>query len=108
MELPDAVEEFPFGEQVAVYKVRGKLFALVPVAAKPPEFSVKCDPDEALALRDQYVAVRPGYHLNKRHWNTVTVDGSIHVNELHAFIEESWRLVVMSLPKAMRAELFDL
>ncbi|MGC4044092.1 MAG: MmcQ/YjbR family DNA-binding protein [Armatimonas sp.] len=103
--LPSAEQTFPFGETVAVYKVGGKMFALVPMEAKQPNFSVKCDPEEAILLREQYSAVTPGYHLNKRHWNTVTVDGSIPEEELEGFIKSSWKLVAASLPRKIRQEL---
>jgi predicted DNA-binding protein (MmcQ/YjbR family) len=74
---PGAVETYPFGDGVAVFKVQGKLFALCPVDADPAQVSLKCDPTLASALRATYPAVRPGYHLNKRHWNTITLDGAI-------------------------------
>jgi predicted DNA-binding protein (MmcQ/YjbR family) len=102
---PEAYEDFPFGEDVAVYKVRGKLFALVPVAADPPTISLKCDPDHAVTLRATYPAVRGGYHLNKRHWNTVTLDGSLTADLVTQWVEDSYDLVVDGLPKADRLRL---
>lgn len=101
---PGAVEEFPFGPGVAVWKVEGKVFALVPVDGEPPQISLKCDPDEAVALREQYPSVTPGYHLNKRHWNTVVSDGSVPDDEMDEMIAESHRLVVAGLPKRRRPE----
>jgi predicted DNA-binding protein (MmcQ/YjbR family) len=74
---PGAVEEFPFGPDHSVFKVGGKLFAITALEREPLEVSAKCEPELAVQLRDTYPAVRPGYHLNKRHWNTVTVDGSL-------------------------------
>lgn len=103
--LPHAEQTFPFGETVAVYKVGGKMFALVPMDAAQPNFSVKCDPEEAELLREQYSAVTPGYHLNKRHWNTVVADGSIPEEELESFITASWKLVATSLTRKARQEL---
>jgi len=103
--LPHAEQTFPFGETVAVYKVGGKMFALVPMKATQANFSVKCDPEEAVLLREQYAAVTPGYHLNKRHWNTVVADGTVSEEELEAFIKTSWQLVAASLPRKVRQEL---
>lgn len=91
-------ETFPFGEQVAVYKVLGKMFALLSVDA-PLDISLKCDPDFAEVLRENYEAVRAGYHLNKRHWNTVTIDGSIPDDEIEEMIDISYRLVVAKMTK---------
>ena len=108
LDLPGASETYPFGEEVAVYKVEGKVFALLPEDDRSPaSISLKCDPDDALALRARYVSVTPGYHLNKRHWNTVRCDGEVGDAEVGSMIEESWRLVVASLPKATRARLSD-
>ena len=74
--LPGASEEFPFGDEVSVFKVGGKMFALCSLDAEPPlQLSVKCDPELAVQLRSAYPAIGPGYHLNKRHWNTITLDG---------------------------------
>lgn len=103
--LPGVEQTFPFGETVAVYKVGGKMFALVPMEPSQPNFSVKCDPEEGVLLREQYQAVTPGYHLNKRHWNTVVADGSIPEEELEAFITTSWKLVATSLTRKVRQEL---
>ena len=104
--LPAAVEDYPFGDGLAVFKVGGKIFALIPLAADPPSLSLKCDPDLALHLRDRHQAVRPGYHLNKRHWNTVDLDGSIEDDECREMIDHSYDLVVGRLTRAKRAELF--
>jgi predicted DNA-binding protein (MmcQ/YjbR family) len=100
---PGAVQTSPFGEGVAVFKVAGKLFALCPVDADPPEVSLKCDPALATALRSTYRAVRPGDHLNKRHWNTVTLDGSVDDDEVAEWIDHSYELVVARLPRTGRA-----
>lgn len=102
---PGAVETYPFGADTAVYKVGGKMFALVPQSADPPSVSLKCDPEWAEVLRNAYDAVRPGYHLNKKHWNTVVLDGSIPDDEVEELVEHSYQLVVESLPKRVRAEL---
>lgn len=96
-----AIEDFPFGADVAVYKVGGKIFALLPVG-KPLTISLKCEPTLAKVLRDTYPAVRPGYHLNKQHWNTVTVDGSISPDEIIDMIEHSYGRVFSGLTRAQR------
>ena len=100
-----AVEDFPFGPETSVFKVNGKIFALSALARVPLEVSLKCEPDLALALRDSYRAVRPGYHLNKRHWNTVSLDGSMPDQLVHDMIEDSYDLVVSALPKRVREQL---
>ena len=99
---PEAVLEYPFGDDVQVYKVGGKVFALVPENATPPSISVKCDPLKAEALRHRYRAVAGGYHLNKKHWNTITVDGEVPPDEVKSWIEDSFDLVVDGLPKTKR------
>lgn len=99
---PGAVEEFPFGDQPSVFKVAGKIFALSALDRDPLEVSVKCEPGLALMLRDSHPAIRPGYHLNKQHWNTITIDGSISDQHLRDMIEDSYDLVVSALPKRLR------
>jgi predicted DNA-binding protein (MmcQ/YjbR family) len=96
---PDAVETHPFGPDTAVYKVGGKMFALIPASADPPTISLKCDPEWAEVLRNAYDAVRPGYHLNKKHWNTVVLDGSVPDDELTELIEHSYTLVAESVQR---------
>lgn len=98
-------EEVPFGPGVWVYKVMGKMFALVPWDANPLSVSLKCDPVRAVELRTIYPAVTGGYHLNKRHWNTVIIDGSIPLLEIHWMIDHSYDLVVKGLPRAVRSQL---
>ncbi|NJP07180.1 MAG: MmcQ/YjbR family DNA-binding protein [Chloroflexaceae bacterium] len=99
-----AAEDFPFGDDVPVYKVKGKMFALV--AASPNlRITLKCDPYKAEMLRDMYPAVQAGYHMNKRHWNTITIDGSIADDELLAMIDDSYQLVVKGLKQAEREQL---
>jgi predicted DNA-binding protein (MmcQ/YjbR family) len=102
---PGSVEDYPFGDGVAVYKVAGKMFALVPVAEEPASVSLKCDPDLAESLRDRYAGITPGYHLNKRHWNTVVLDGSVPGDEVTELIDQSYDLVVASLTRAQRDQL---
>ena len=105
LERPGAVEDFPFGPQTSVFKVAGKMFAISALQRTPLEVSVKCEPELAVALRDSYPAIRPGYHLNKRHWNTITLDGSLSDQLVRDMIEDSYDLVVDSLPKRVREEL---
>jgi predicted DNA-binding protein (MmcQ/YjbR family) len=100
-----AVEEFPFGPATSVFKVAGKMFALSALDGSPLEVSVKCEPDLAVELRDTYAAIRPGYHLNKRHWNTVTLDGSLPDELVRDLVEDSYDLVVSAFPKRTREEL---
>ena len=100
--LPGAGEEFPFGDEVSVFKVGGKMFAACRLAEEPLQLSVKCDPELAVQLRAGYPAIAPGYHLNKRHWNTITLDGSIPDQMVTDLLGDSYDLVVASLPKARR------
>src|SRR6476661_8352481 len=100
-----AVEDFPFGPEHSVFKVGGKMFALTTLARTPLEVSVKCDPELAVALRAGYAAIRPGYHLNKRHWNTITLDGSLTDQLVRDLIEDSYDLVVSALPQRTRNRL---
>jgi predicted DNA-binding protein (MmcQ/YjbR family) len=97
-----AIEDFPFGPEHSVFKVAGKMFALSALERTPLEVSVKCEPELAVALRDTYPAIRPGYHLNKRHWNTITLDGSLPDQLVRDLIEDSYDLVVSALPKRVR------
>ena len=100
-----AVEDFPFGPEHSVFRVAGKVFALSALDRVPLGVSVKCEPDLAVGLRDTYAAIRPGYHLNKRHWNTITLDGSLPDELVRDLIEDSYDLVVSALPKRTRDQL---
>lgn len=91
--------EYPFGPDAAVFKVAGKIFALASLETEPIRLSLKCDPDEAVALRLSYSAVQPGYHLNKKHWNTVTLDGSLPDDLISQLIHHSYELIVKRVPK---------
>jgi predicted DNA-binding protein (MmcQ/YjbR family) len=102
---PGAVEDFPFGPEHSVFKVAGKMFALSALERTPLEVSVKCEPELAVALRSSYDAIRPGYHLNKRHWNTITLDGSLPDRLVRDFVEDSYDLVVSALPARVREQL---
>src|SRR5207237_7812037 len=97
---PKVTEGTPFGETVLVFKVTGKMFALMSLDEVPATANLKCDPDLALDLRDRYEQVRPGYHMNKKHWNTVEIEGGIPEAELRKMIDHSYDLVVQRLPRA--------
>ena len=99
---PGASEQTPFGPDVLVFKVGGKMFGLAGLDAVPTTVNLKCHPDLALDLRDRYEQVKPGYHMNKKHWNTVEIEGGIPAVELRKMIDHSYQLVVESLPKATR------
>ncbi len=102
---PGATEETPFGPDHLVFKVGGKMFALLGLDDVPTNANLKCDPDRALELRDRFEQVRPGFHMNKRHWNTVEIASGIPEAEVRAMIDHSYALVVAGLPKAARAQL---
>jgi predicted DNA-binding protein (MmcQ/YjbR family) len=105
LSFPGSTETFPFGPETSVFKVAGKMFALSRLAGDPLEVSLKCEPALAEQLREIHPAVRAGYHLNKRHWNTVTVDGSLADLLIRDMIEDSYDLVVSRLPLARRRAL---
>lgn len=97
---PGATEGTPFGPDVLVFKVGDKMFALAALDEVPPTVNLKCDPELALDLRDRYEQVRPGYHMNKKHWNTVEIESGIPDDELRKMIDHSYDLVIKTLPKA--------
>jgi predicted DNA-binding protein (MmcQ/YjbR family) len=95
----NVAEEFPFGDSTLVFKVMGKIFLLASLDSSPLQFNVKSDPDKAIEMRETYDSVRPGYHMNKKHWNTILADGNIPVKKIRELIDDSYTLVVKSLPK---------
>ena len=101
---PDATEGTPFGPDVIVFKVAGKMFALAAFDEVPTTVNLKCDPDLALDLRDRYEQVRPGYHMNKKHWNTVEIESGVPITELWRMIDHSYELVVKGLPQTARPD----
>lgn len=101
LSLPAVTEEFPFGINTIVFKVKGKMFALADVELFE-SINLKCDPEEAIELRERYPGVLPGYHMNKKHWNTVMMDNSISDRLITEWIKKSYDLVVASLPKKDR------
>ncbi|WP_030382049.1 MULTISPECIES: MmcQ/YjbR family DNA-binding protein [unclassified Streptomyces] len=101
-----AVEDFPFTPDASVFKVLGKMFALTDLGARPLTVNLKCDPEDAVRLREEHPGlIIPGYHMNKRHWNTVTVDGPLPDRLVRELVEDSYDLVVAGLPRAERLRL---
>jgi len=98
-------EETPFGPDVLVYKVLGKMFATLGFEDEVGRMNLKCDPERALELRDDYEAIIPGYHMNKKHWNTLVLDGSLGAELVGDLMEHSYDLVVRGMPKKLREEL---
>ncbi len=108
LSLPGVTEELPFGPDTLVFKVMGKVFLLTGLDRDVFSFNVKCDPERAEELRSQYRDVLPGYHMNKKHWNTVQVTGSIPGEILTGFVTDSYHLVVNTLTKTLKQELAEL
>ena len=105
LSLPGTTESFPFGPQTLVFKVLGKMYAATNLEDEEFRVNLKCDPDRAVELRETYPAVAPGYHMNKRHWNTVTMDGSVDRGTIREWVDHSYALVVIGLPKKDREKL---
>jgi len=97
-----ASEETPFGPEVLVYKVGGKMFSLLTIEEVPVRMNLKCDPERALDLRDSHESIIPGYHMNKRHWNTLVLDQTLPKSLIHELIDHSYDLVYASLPKKVK------
>jgi predicted DNA-binding protein (MmcQ/YjbR family) len=93
LSLKNVEEGFPFGENTLVFKINKKIFLLVSLSSVPLQFNVKCDPDRAIELREEYSCILPGYHMNKKHWNTIIVDGTLSKTQLKNFIKDSYDLV---------------
>lgn len=107
LSLPHVEQSTPFGPEHFVQKVGGKMFALYSPEDDPLRMNLKCDPERAIELREEYESIIPGYHMNKRHWNTLVLDGSIPAPLVKELIEHSYRLVFASLPKKVRESLSD-
>ncbi|MFC5725035.1 MmcQ/YjbR family DNA-binding protein [Streptomyces gamaensis] len=107
LDLPETTEDEAFGPGAAVFKVEAKVFAILEHASggTPAQVTLKCEPDLALELREQYPAVGPGYHVNKRHWNTVVLNGTVPGDEIREMVEHSYDRVISGLPKAVRDRL---
>jgi len=105
LSLKGATEHFPFDEFSLVLKVQGKMFGLIPLDNTEPQIALKCDPERAIQLREEYEAITAAYHFNKKHWNSVRIDSSISQSLLLELIQHSYDLVVSGLPKKLREEL---
>jgi predicted DNA-binding protein (MmcQ/YjbR family) len=101
---PGTTEDMPFGDNTLVYKVAGKIFALTDIDYFG-SINLKCDPEQALLLREMYEEVQPGYHMNKKHWNTIHLSGRILDRQLKTWIDDSYRLVVEGLPRVQRQQI---
>jgi len=102
-----ATEEFPFDEHTLVFKVKGKMFALIPLQRQPSQMNLKCDPERAIELRENFNSVKPGFHMNKKHWNTVELEGDVNAKKLAMMITHSYELIVSKLTKKLQKELED-
>ena len=99
LSLKGVTESLPFGPETLVFKVMNKVFLLTELDNEPLQFNVKCEPENAIELREHYPCVKPGYHMNKKHWNTVFVDGSVPTNIIQQWINDSYNLVANGLQK---------
>lgn len=100
---PDIEECFPFGPETLVFKFSGKIFALLSLDEIPPRINLKCDPEKAIQLRERYAAIIPGFHMNKKHWNTLIIDGTVPQAEIKEMIRHSLQLIISGLSKAARS-----
>ena len=101
-------ESLPFGSETLVFKVMDKVFLLTGMENNPLEFNVKCDPEKASKLRERYSCVKPGFHMNKKHWNTIIADDSVSIKSLHEWITDSYNLVILGLSKKDQQKLLDM
>lgn len=106
MNKPGVTEEFPFDETTLVFKVMGKMFALTNLDGDW-SLALKCNPEKAIELREQYPAIQPGYHMNKTHWNTIQMDGSLSTSLILSLVDHSYLLVADKLPARLKKELQD-
>ena len=98
-------EDFPFDEETLVFKVMGKMFALIPLERIPLQINLKCEPELAVEIRERYEAIKPGYHMNKKHWITILVDGTLRNELIYRWIDESYNLVVKGLRKTEKEKI---
>ena len=101
----EVTESFPFGNSTLVFKVKEKIFLFASLEESTLQFNLKCDPDKAIEFREQYDAVQPGYHMNKKHWNTIIADGTIPTKIIKEMIDDSYLLIIKSLPKKQQEDL---
>ena len=104
---PFVEETFPFGEETLVFKVMGKAFLLTGISELPVRFNVKCNPEKAIELREQYSYVLPGYHMNKKHWNTIVCESTANKKLLKQWIDDSYELVVNGLSKKLKNNILE-
>jgi predicted DNA-binding protein (MmcQ/YjbR family) len=97
--------DFPYGDNIMVIKVGRKMFVLINNVNHPPKMTLKCDPDKATQLRSKYKAIKPGYHMNKKNWNTIDIDGSVPDEKMFEMIDESYELVIQTLSKSKRQKI---
>ena len=105
LSFPGASEDFPFGPETSVFRVAGKMFALSRLRRRPLSVNLKCEPELALVLRESYAEVGPGWHMNKRHWNPVALDGELPARLVRDMVEDSYDLVVAGLPRRTQGNL---
>lgn len=101
----EATEGFPFGDDTLVFKVKGKIFLIASLNSLQLQFNVKCNPERAIELREEFDAIQPGYHMNKKLWNTIVIDGSLPMKLIKKMIDDSYLLIVKSLPKKEQIDL---
>ncbi len=107
LQKPGVTEDFPFGEDTLAFRVMSKIFMLTNLSNSSTSINLKCDPERALELREQYASVKPGYHMNKKHWNTVSVDDTVDSSMIYEWIDHSYELVAKGLTKAQRDQLIS-
>ena len=105
LDKKSVTESFPFGNTALVFKVAGKIFLILSIDSRPLQFNVKCDPEKAILLREEFSSVIPAFHMNKKHWNTLVLDGQVPVKQIREMIDESYALVVKSLPLQERKKI---
>ena len=105
LEKKSTRESFPFGESTLVFKVSGKIFLLMNLERRPLQINLKCDPERAIEYREEFSSVIPGFHMNKKHWNTIILDGQLSNKLIREMIDDSYALVVKSLPSGQRKKL---
>ena len=105
LSLPEALEDFPFSSDTPVFKIKSKMFGFLRYKEGVGQINLKCNPEEAMVMRDIFESVIPGYHMNKEHWNTVILDGTVPREEIESMIDTSYALVVQNLTKADRLRL---
>ena len=105
LSFPDAIEDFPFGNDTPLFKIKGKMFGFLRYKENVAQINLKCNPEEGMVMRDIFEAVIPGYHMNKEHWNTVILDGTVPKDEIENMIDISYSLVIRNLRKSDRLAL---